>query len=179
MKKLFTKKELVYILTILAIIFSATLVNYNGAQRRARDAQRKQDVRDIYDALETYHTSVGSYPSAEDGKIVICDTGTKNIDGTPVFRKCEWGENSFIIRLSGDPMTNKGFSYYYVSNTKYFQLFASLEGNMEAEYDQKIASRNLPCGDKICNFGLASPRIPLDKSLEEYQNEIDAKNTAK
>ncbi|MEK7497943.1 MAG: type II secretion system protein GspG [Patescibacteria group bacterium] len=179
MNKLFTKRELIYVITILFVIFSATLINYNGAQRRARDAQRKQDVRDIYDALENYHTSTGSYPVAEDGKIVICDTGAKNKAGSPVFRKCEWGEKSFIIRLSGDPMTNKGFSYYYVSDTKYFQLYASLEGKQEAEYDRKIALRNLPCGTKICNFGLAAPRVPLDKSLEEYQNEINAKNTAR
>jgi len=179
MKNLFTKKEFIYVFLILAVVFSATLINYQGAVRRARDAQRKQDIRDIHDALEDYHTTIGSYPVSEDGKIVICDTSEKNKTGNPIFRKCEWGENSFIIRLSGDPMTSKGFSYYYLSDTKYFQLFASLEGSDEVEYDQKINSRNLPCGSKICNFGLGSPRTPLDKSLEEYQNEINAKSTAK
>lgn len=179
MKNLFTKKEFIYIFLILAVIFSATLINYQGALRRSRDAQRKQDVRDIYDALESYHTASGSYPVSEDGKIVICDTGNKDEKGNPIYRKCEWGENSAILRLSVDPNADKGFSYYYLSNTKYFQLYASLEGSGEPEYDSKIAARKLPCGAKICNFGLASPRTPLDKSLEEYQNEINAKSTAK
>jgi len=40
---------------------------------------------------------------------------------------------------------------------------------------QKIVKRNISCGVKVCNYGRSYSTTPLDKSLEEYENEIRAK----
>jgi len=50
-----------------------------------------------------------------------------------------------------------------------------LESADEDEYNIEIANRFISCGLQICNFGKSSPNTPLDKSLKEYENELQAK----
>ena len=45
------------------------------------------------------------------------------------------------------------------------------KGN-EIGFDEAIIGRNLPCGEEICNFGRAFSVTPLDKSIQEYENEL-------
>ena len=79
---------------------------------------------------------------------------------------------SYLERIPSDPKHDEGARYYYVSNGRRFQIYASLEGRDEDEFSEAILARNLPCGKEICNFGLAYGKTPLDKSLEEYENEL-------
>lgn len=175
-QKLFTKKEALGLTVILVIILGFMLFNFGIAERKARDAERKDDVRSISNALKTYHDDFGSYPLSQDGKIVGCDSGKKDAKGKIILRGCEWGQDSLDgVKLAIDPRHGQGHHYYYLSDGRYYQVYAALEGKDEAEYDPKIIARNLPCGDFICNFGLSSGLTPLDKSLQEYENEIDAK----
>ena len=78
--------------------------------------------------------------------------------------------------LPRDPDWKKGLVYVYISNGRRFQILASLEGRDEDEYSPRIEERNIKCGLKLCNFGRAYGKTPLDKSIEEYENEINAKN---
>ncbi len=180
---LFTRKEAFGVGIIFFLIILSIVVNLTVSERKGRDAQRKMDVRTVADALERYRTDFGSYPDSENGKIVACDSGKINDQGLPVLRACAWGVDSladvsdpkypkYLERIPVDPKSSKGYSYYYLSTGKFYQLFAALEGSMEAEYDPRIIARNLLCGTKVCNFGLASSHTPIDKSLEEYENEL-------
>jgi hypothetical protein len=40
------------------------------------------------------------------------------------------------------------------------------------EYDPKIVARGVSCGKVICNFGKASRGTPLDRSLEQFEKEL-------
>lgn len=178
-RDLFTKKEWLGIGAILFGLFFFMLLNFSVSERKARDAQRKQDVRDIANALESYKDKNGGYPLPLNGKIVGCDSGKKDERGIVILRACDWGLDAFNgARLLVDPGNSSGISYYYLSDGRFFQLYAALEGSEEAEYDKKIIARNLPCGKLICNFGLGSSHTPLDKSIQEYENILDAQ-TAK
>lgn len=181
--KIFKPKEATWVFLIIAFIISAISINLLVSERKGRDAQRKQDIRSIYDALEKYHTDFGSYPASENGRIVACDSGSKNELGQPILKACDWGLESlrdvgdlsypvYLERIPSDPSNRSGRAYQYLSDTKYFQMYASLEGHDEAEFDTRIVSRNLGCGVAICNFGFASGATPLDKSIEEYENEL-------
>lgn len=189
LKKIFTKQESIGLSIILVALLSVMLFNFSISERKARDAQRKQDVRDITNALESYKNDTGNYPASDNGKIVGCDSGKKDNLGFPILRACKWGEESlgnpykpdeakYLPRIPVDPKNSQGISYYYLTDGKFYQVYASLEGHDEAEYDPKIVARNLNCGNQICNFGLASNHTPLDKSLEEYENEINATKAA-
>lgn len=190
--KFFSKKEASWILVILLLIFSASLYNFKLSLRRARDAQRKADLGAITNALNNYQDDFGFYPPSSDGKIVACQrpsvekpAETDKIDLLQIYRSCEWGKDSFrdvfdpgyppyLKVLPVDPHKTQDVSYLYLSNGSHFQLYVSLEG--EDETQAGIRARNLFCGVKICNFGKASGVMPLDKSIEEYENELLQKN---
>ncbi len=188
--KFFTKKELLSVLLIFSGIILISLNNFRISLRRARDVQRKNDLRIVADGLVKYASDFASFPVSQEGKIVACrGPETKidkkgNISGL-VF--CEWGKDSlrdifdpdypaYIEVLPKDPLSEKGYQYLYFSDGERFQIYASLEGTDEAEYDSKIVARNLKCGVGICNFGLSYGSVPLDKSLEEYKNELMDRN---
>lgn len=58
----FTLIELMIAISIVAILSTIGLVQYGNAQKIARDAKRKQDLRSIATALELHRQTTGSYP---------------------------------------------------------------------------------------------------------------------
>lgn len=186
--KRFSKSEIKAVVVILLGIFVLSLFNFRVSLRRARDSQRKSDNNTIYVGLSGYFDDFGHFPfSSPDGKIIACkgpDTKLDPVTNTVInLIPCEWGEDSlrdvmdlsypeYVKTLPADVQFKKGAYYLYISNGSRFQLYAALEGKTEAEYDPKIVARGLKCGSRICNFGKASGNTPLDKSIEEYENEL-------
>ncbi|MCX7881309.1 MAG: prepilin-type N-terminal cleavage/methylation domain-containing protein [Patescibacteria group bacterium] len=63
-KKAFTLLEMLVVIGIIAIILSLGSVSYSTAQKKARDAKRKQDLKAIQNALEQYYSICGyQYPT--------------------------------------------------------------------------------------------------------------------
>ncbi|MFH1970890.1 MAG: hypothetical protein ABIJ05_00700 [Patescibacteria group bacterium] len=186
--KFFTKSELKIVGSILFIIFVISFFNFRISNRRARDNQRKNDLGTLQSALDTYNQSMGTFPlSSSDGKIVACmgsDTYfDKEIQTWINVKVCEWGKDKlqtlsdhdgvvFMDPIPSDPKNLDGISFLYLSNGKRYQLFTYLEGTDEAEFNSIIQARNLSCGNQICNYGRAYSSTPLDKTIEEYENEL-------
>lgn len=173
----FNRNEALGVWFIFLILGTVTLVNMRGALRKARDAQRKADIRSIHDALLEFQNERGSFPLAFQGKIVACDEKTDE-KGVTIYEPCEWhfdGMLSYLTRIPSDPYHGKGVRYHYISNGNRYQIYAALEGENEDEYDEKILKRNLDCGNRKCNFGRSYAETPLDISIEEYENEVNAK----
>lgn len=192
--KPFTKNEITGIFLILLAVFLATFFNMQIAIRRARDAQRREDLGNIADALESYHGDFGFFPPVVDGKILACKGDNfeevhnklleeKQFDRELFFqgiRACEWGKDTlenpltgviYLPVIPGDSQKDDGVNYYYLSNTQRFQVYTYLEGGIdETGYDAGIVRRDLPCGVKICNFGKAYGSTPVDQSIEDYEN---------
>ncbi len=146
---IFSKQESKAVLAILAVIAIISFFNFQTALRRGRDNERENDLSDISKMLDDYKSQNSIYPA--------------NISDLPHPPK--------------DPSTPNGYSYLYVTDGKFFQIYASLEGKTdEAQFSPKIEALGLKCGNYICNFGTSSGNIPLDKSLQEYENEINAKS---
>lgn len=143
--KFFTKTEAKVVAGILLVIFIFSFFNFRVALRRARDNERKNDLGDIAKLLDDYKNKNSIYPP----NLTLLKNAPK------------------------DPGTPSGYSYLYYTDGKFFQLYASLEGPDEPEIDQRVVGRNIKCGNYICNFGKTSGSdVPLDKSLEEYENEL-------
>lgn len=170
----FSREETKVLLIIFSLLILVSIPNFVISFRRSRDAQRKADVRTITDSLNSFEKEFGGIPLSIDGKIAACHPEVIDNGRTTVYKPCEWGVDSIgeLKKIPVDPHNSKGTKYLYLSNGKRFQLYASLEGKDEAEYDPKIKARKLGCGIRICNFGLSSGKTPLDKSIEEYENEL-------
>lgn len=60
----FTIIELLVVIVVIAILIALTLPNLFGLQRRARDDTRKNDLKNVQSALETYFNDNNAYPAA-------------------------------------------------------------------------------------------------------------------
>lgn len=186
MKK-FSKQEVFGISLIFLLLTSVSIPNFVSSLRRARDQVRKDDMGALVHALDAYFADFGIFPpAAPDGRIMACkkpgDPVTKDKDGRLVvnFIPCDWsvdaiadvtqeGGKIYLPLLPRDPNFKKGPSYRYISDGVRFQIYVSLEGEDNDEFDAKIIARNLVCGNVICNAGRAYADTPTDTSLEEYQ----------
>lgn len=65
----FTIVELLVVIVVIAILVALTLPNLFGLQRRARDDDRKNDLKNVQQALETYYNDNTVYPSALAGLV--------------------------------------------------------------------------------------------------------------
>jgi len=203
--KPFTKSEAILVSLIFLIVFSVTSLGLKTSLRRARDAGRVSDLGTLTDALLTFYEDYGFFPPSEEGKIKMCKG--KNFDSVlaqmkedkefdfgkleSALRICEWGSDSlsdilddtglvYLERIPIDPRDGQGMKFLYLSNTRHFQVYAYLEGeDEEAGYNEKIVARNLFCGIEICSFGKSSGETPLDKSIEDYEEELDRLRTGK
>ena len=62
-KKGFTIIELLIVIAIIVILAGLVLTNIQGAQAKARDANRLGDIDSVSTALEIFHNDNGYYPS--------------------------------------------------------------------------------------------------------------------
>ncbi len=111
----FTLIELLVVIAIISVLSTITVVAINPAQRmaEARDAQRKLNLAQIAEALETYLVMHGDYP---------CEGTPEPRDGS---NSCsgDWCTNSHIYRdlvgggylkyLPRDPVNNSTYYYWY------------------------------------------------------------------
>jgi len=58
----FTLLELLVVIAIIGILVALGTVSYSTAQKKSRDARRLSDLKEIQNALESYHAINGSYP---------------------------------------------------------------------------------------------------------------------
>lgn len=186
--KFFNKSEIKTVSIILFFIFIACFFNFRISIRRARDNTRKNDFNALVTTLQKYQSAFGEFPlSSDNGKILACKGDNtvfdKKLDKWINLRECEWAKDSLAdfsdpryppdeTFLPADPYKEKGLNYIYLSNGSRYQLLAHLEGKDEAEYDVKIEARGISCGNDLCNYGIGFSSTPLDKSIEEYENEI-------
>lgn len=74
LKKGFTLIELLVVIGIMAMVIAALFPNFMGARQRARDNQRKSDLKQIQNALELYKSdqSPPVYPTTGALSVSLC-----------------------------------------------------------------------------------------------------------
>ena len=62
-KQGFTIIELLIVIAIIAILALLVLNNFQGAQAKARDTQRRTDINNVHGKLEEFYNEKGGYPN--------------------------------------------------------------------------------------------------------------------
>jgi type II secretion system protein G len=133
-QKGFTLIELLIVIAIIGILATMATVTLGSSQRRARDGQRKSDLKQVAVALEQYYNSNSAYPSATAGAI----------------SGASWGGSwaNYLRTVPRDPIG--GTEYCYESSItgagtaiNTYALFARLENTNDSDRIQS--------GDETCN----------------------------
>jgi prepilin-type N-terminal cleavage/methylation domain-containing protein len=83
----FTIIELLIVIAIIGILAGLVLNNFQGAQAKARDVQRKADINAIHGKLEEYYNNNNGYPDGVLTTTVLAGMDVdalKDADGTAI-----------------------------------------------------------------------------------------------
>jgi general secretion pathway protein G len=147
----FTLVELLLVIAIIGILASVISVNFVGIRQRARDSQRKSDIRQIQSAVELYRVDNGSYP-------VRTSTYRINSGSTcPAVEAFIDSGTTYMSKVPCDPSGSSGYNagnYYYssdASGTTY--LMSSCLENANDGDSYTTATAPSPSANGTCSSG--------------------------
>lgn len=135
-RKAFTLIELLVVIAIIGLLASIVLVSVNSVRKKARDARRKTDLRQIVTAMELYYDKYGTYVIPGTG-YTGCSCGWFNYQAGSYTLSIAHGlENSgFMVKAPRDPLLssdNQTPQYMKYQCQDGFYVYAILE-NPSAE----------------------------------------------
>lgn len=154
----FTLMELMIVMVILSILVVIATGTYTTSTKRGRDNRRKNDLRNITTALESYYSDKGAYPSSNAaGEIVGC--------GTLDSQACSWGgqfkdmnNTLYMVLMPTEPKSSQ--KYFYVSTGTTYALYAKLENIRDAgsgiKQEGYTGTNCSVTGTALCTYGIAS-----------------------
>jgi len=157
MKRGFTLIELLVVMAILSVLTVIVTGTFTSSMRRGRDSRRKDDLRSVSNALETYYNDKGVYPTGVGGVMVGC--------GALDAEYCSWGGEFedqygtlYMVLIPEDPLETQ--RYYYVSGGTNYKLYAKMENTLdEGNGVDQAGYSGTNCGVSgtvLCTYGLSS-----------------------
>jgi len=137
----FTLIELLVVISIIGVLASLVLVNFNAARERTRDVQRKSDLDQVKKALRMYYNDNNFYPAAN-----LVAWGSSFQSGTMVYMKILPHDPSYQVATSPP-------EYNYTSSSPFqdFCLWASLENASDGDI-VKSEARCSSCGRAMPDY---------------------------
>ena len=108
----FTLIELLVVISIIGILATLVMANLNSARSRARDAERKSDMRNISTALRLYYNDKSTFPATFTfGAAFVSGTTTymQNAPNDPLYNASDTTPIHYVYTQtnSGDGFTLK------------------------------------------------------------------------
>ena len=116
----FTLIELLVVISIIGVLATLVAANLNSARSRARDAERKSDLKNISTALRLYFNDNGTFPAV-----------------AAMPWDAEWSGNGgntiYMSKLPNDPLPGQAYEYELGPTGDTFILTACLENASDAQ----------------------------------------------
>ena len=148
----FTLIELLIVVAIIGILSSLLMANFIGIRQRARDAQRKSDLRQIQSALEIFRADFGAYPTSDQYPSSCGGAfSTENSQGQTV---------TYMQEVPCDPLTGLPFEYTPTEADGTYTLVACLENENDSQVDKDTQDPPQPiacAGNTSWQYTLQNP----------------------
>lgn len=137
----FTLIELLIVIGVIGVLASITYAAINVPTQfaKARDAQRKQDLRGIQSALEVFYNDNNRYPN----QLVAAEW--------PGFGNA-W--SNYMQRIPQDPRSGQNYAYVQTQSGQGYRLYARLERCTSVS--QCFDSQACNAGNACVNVGSAT-----------------------
>lgn len=147
MKRSFTLIELLVVIAIIGSLSAILLPNFMGARERARDSQRKSDLKQIQKALEMYKQDLSppAYPSDgffETNKDKCWYQGA-------VADSCPAGSTIYMNKVPKDPTSTKQYYFDNKGNLEY-ELCVCLENIADPDKSTSCSTCGTGCTTGPC-----------------------------
>lgn len=157
----FTLIELLIVIVIIGVLSAMLMANFVGVRQRARDAQRKSDLRQIQSALELYRSDVGNYPAANGSMLSTA--------GCPTSSSLSYGGTVYMNKIPCDPVLNPYDNPGYAGEYQYtgigspatgYKIYACLENQNDS--DPNVVAYNSSTNPNLCksqgkSYNLTNP----------------------
>ncbi|MDO9027839.1 MAG: type II secretion system protein [Candidatus Roizmanbacteria bacterium] len=152
-RKAFTLIELLVVIAIIGSLSALFLPNFMAARERARDSQRKSDLRQIQKAFELYKQdqvsvafpATASFPTAN-------QCWSSGGSGNP----CPAG-NIYMNKFPGDPNRTPNNYYYVNSGNLTYTLCACLENKADPDGAAGDCDSSYTCGTNPKKYVVNQP----------------------
>ncbi len=136
-RKGFTLIELLVVIAIIGILAAIIFVNFTNVRQKARDGERKSDLRKIQIALEAYKSDEGAYPvqSVVSGGMTTLDANCP-ITSPSYFGNAPDCTVSYLQTIPMDPSGSTWFNngnYYYNTVGNGYRLAGCLENKNDTQ----------------------------------------------
>ena len=117
----FTLIELLVVIAIIALLSTVVLASLNTARSRARDAERKSELRQIQTAIEIYRSDTGSFPPNKNPGAIYHDYNADFLS--------ELISAGYLPAKPTDPQSpTRVYSYYFYGGACGYIIFSMPEG---------------------------------------------------
>jgi len=149
MKKGFTLIELLVVIAIIGSLSALFLPNFMAARERARDSQRKSDLRQIQNALEMYRQDQAThlYPTAASGRFGSSGTCNTSFGSSPVY----------MNKIPCNPMGPTPYYYYVDNDTMTYELCTCLENKADPQPTPALILSTCSCESSEKRYKITQP----------------------
>lgn len=161
-KRAFTLIEVLVVISIIGILMSILVLNFEESRNRARDNVRKSDLKSVQLALEVYKAQNGKYPDPGCG---VAPYGSAGGWAGPGPNSAGWGTScstyivglapDYIPALPNDPnqenVDNTGYLYTTNADRSSYKLLShmAVESLYVNSYADEFARWPKDCGSGI------------------------------